>query len=137
MVEILAAQTKGRVNILILGRNKTAADEIIAGLPSPPPPSETNGVTVKHEFISCDASLMKNIHTACQEIARRVDKINYLVGSPGILTMARTETEEGNDASVALRYYCRVKFFHELLPLVQKAKSADEDAKMMTILAAA
>jgi NAD(P)-dependent dehydrogenase (short-subunit alcohol dehydrogenase family) len=137
MVEIFAAQTKGRANVIILGRNKAAADEILASLPSPPPPSETNGVIIKHEFISCDASLMKNIHTASKEIASKVDKINYLVCSFGILTMGRTETEEGNDTSIALRYFGRVKFFHELLPLVKKAKEAGEDAKMMTILAAA
>ncbi|CAG8698494.1 12226_t:CDS:2, partial [Acaulospora colombiana] len=46
-------------------------------------------------------------------------------------------TEEGLDISMALQFYGRFKFFHELLPLVQKAKDAGEDAKMMTILAAA
>jgi NAD(P)-dependent dehydrogenase (short-subunit alcohol dehydrogenase family) len=137
MVEIFAAQTKGRANIIILGRNKAAADEILASLPPPPSPPETNGVIIKHEFISCDASLMKNIHIASKEITSKVDKINYLVCSSGILTMGRTETEEGNDTSIALRYYGRVKFFRELLPLVKKAKEAGEDAKMMTIQAAA
>jgi NAD(P)-dependent dehydrogenase (short-subunit alcohol dehydrogenase family) len=136
MAEIFAAQTKGRANILILGRNKAAADEILASIPAPPP-SETNGATVRHEFISCDASLMKNIPAAVREISSKVDKINYLVCSCGVNSFARNDTEEGIDFSIALRYYARFKFFHELLPLVKKAKDAGEDAKMMTILRAA
>lgn len=137
MVEIFAAQTKGRANILILGRNKAAADEILASLPAPPSPSDVNGAVIKHEFIPCDASLMKNIPFAAKEIASRVDKINYLVCSFGVNGFSRNETEEGLDVSMAVRFYGRFKFFHELLPLVKKAKEAGEDAKLMTICAAA
>ncbi|CAG8698505.1 12227_t:CDS:2, partial [Acaulospora colombiana] len=128
MVELFGAQTKGRANILILGRNKAAAHEILANIPAPPAPSEANGVIIKHEFISCDASLMKNIPVAAKEIAGKVDKINYLVCSFGVNLFSRKETEEGLDISMALRFYGRFKFFHELLPLVQKAKDAGEDS---------
>jgi NAD(P)-dependent dehydrogenase (short-subunit alcohol dehydrogenase family) len=133
MAEIFAEQTGGRANIIIVGRDQSAADKIIARFPSP---SNTDGVTFKHEFIYCDATLMKNVHDVAQQIISKVDKINYLVCSIGGLTFSRKETEEGNEASLALRVYARFKFFHELLPLVQKAKDAGEDAKMMSILGA-
>ncbi|CAG8687762.1 11567_t:CDS:2, partial [Acaulospora colombiana] len=138
MAEIFAEQTGGRANIIIVGRDKAAADKIIARFPSPSTSSADSNkrVAVKHEFIYCDASLMKNVHEAAQQIASKVDKINYLVCSIGGVGLVRTETEEGNEVSLSLRAYARLKFFHELLPLVQKAKAAGEDGRIMSILAA-
>jgi NAD(P)-dependent dehydrogenase (short-subunit alcohol dehydrogenase family) len=137
MAEAFAKQTKGRANIVIIARNKVSADKVIAGFPSPPPASETNGVVIRHEFIACDASVMKNVHDTTQELLRRLDKINILVTSVGGLAFSRVDTADGVDASLALRYYARAKFIEELTPLLSKAKAAGEDAKAMTILMAA
>ena len=141
MAEAFAKQTKGRANIIIIGRNKESAESIaesiISGFPPPPPASESGDVVVKHEFIACDASVMKNVHDTTQELLRRLDKINILVTSVGYLATSRVDTADGVDASLALRYYARAKFIEELTPLLSKAKAAGEDARAMTVLAAA
>ena len=136
MAEAFAKQTKGRANIIIIARNKESAENVIAEFPSPPPASESGGVVIKHEFIACDASVMKNVHDTTQELLRRLDKINILVTSVGYLATSRVDTADGVDASLALRYYARAKFIEELTPLLSKAKAAGEDARAMTILAA-
>ena len=137
MAQLLATYTNGRANIIIVGRNKATAERIIASFPKPPSPAETGGVTVKHEFIQCDASLMSNVRTTVEEIKKRHDKINILVCTIGYLAVASIITSEGLDESVALRAYARDKFIYELQPLLSKAKAAGEDARAMTILAAA
>jgi hypothetical protein len=43
-------------------------------------------------------------------------------------------TEEGIDKKLAVHYYGRWTFIHELLPALRSAKDASEDAKVMTIL---
>lgn len=130
MAEALATQTNGRANIILIGRNKAAADEIIASFP--PPPS----ATVKHEFVSCDAAELKNVHKTCQELLGRLDKINILVLSAGVAGFKRNDTSEGLDTTMVLGYYSRPKFIIELLPLLSKAKAAGEDARVLSILAA-
>jgi NAD(P)-dependent dehydrogenase (short-subunit alcohol dehydrogenase family) len=134
MAEAFAAQTKGRANIILIGRNKAPADETIAGFPTIPSELES---TVKHEFVQCDASEMKNVHNICQELLSRIDKINILVLSIGGVAFRRKDTAEGLDTSMVLRYYCRAKFITELLPLLSKAKAAGEDARVLSILGAA
>ncbi|KAF8811630.1 NAD(P)-binding protein [Phlegmacium glaucopus] len=132
MVERFARLTKGNSNIIIVGRNRTAAETIFASLPPAPSPG-----TYAREFIQCDATLMSNVHTASQEILSRYTKINYLILSPGILTLkGREETSEGIDKKLALHYYARWKFIHDLLPSLERAKEAGEEAKAMSVLAA-
>ncbi|KAJ3511697.1 hypothetical protein NLJ89_g3942 [Agrocybe chaxingu] len=126
-----ARQTKGNSSIVIVGRNQSAADRILASLP----PSDA-GVTVAREFVQCDVTLMKNVQDATRNILDKFPKINYLVVSTGIMTTAgRTETTEGVDRKLAVHYYARWKFIHDLLPPVQAAKDAGEHASVMTVLA--
>jgi len=130
MVERFANMTKGNSHIIIVGRNRTAAETILASLP----PVSTSGT---REFIQCDASLMSNVHTASKEILNRHNKINYLVLTPGILSLnGRDETTEGIDKKLAVHYYARWRFIHDLLPSLEKAKEAGEEAKTMSVLAA-
>jgi len=125
----MARYTKGDSHIIICGRNREAADNIIASFPKHP--------QSHYEFVACDASLMRNVKAVTSDLLSRLPKLNYLVLSPGILTMkGRTETEEGIDQKLALHYYARWKFIHDLLPLLHKAKDADEDAKVLTVLGA-
>ncbi|KAG8966739.1 hypothetical protein FRC03_011380 [Tulasnella sp. 419] len=119
----------GNAHILICGRNKAAAEEIIAGFPKTP------GST--YEFIQCDASLMKNVVQCSSEIKSKLSTLNYLVMSQGILTFqGRTETSEGIDFKLALHFYSRWKFVNELLPLLLKAKDEGQEARVMSIMAA-
>ena len=80
---------------------------------------------------------MSNVRTASQEILGRHTKINYLVLSPGILSLnGRDETSEGIDKKLAVHYYARWRFIHDLLPSLERAKEAGEEAKTMSVLAA-
>jgi len=129
--EAFARHTKGNAHIILCGRNRAAAESVIKSFPKPTVPEAV------HEFVECDASLMKNIEKTTQELCSRLPKLNFLVVSPGLFSLkGRTETPEGIDRKLALHYYARWKFIHDLLPLVRKAKEAGEDAKVMSILAA-
>jgi hypothetical protein len=57
--------------------------------------------------------------------------------SPGIMTMSgRDETEEGIDKKLAVHYYARWKFLHDLLPALVKANNAGEEGAVMSVMAA-
>jgi hypothetical protein len=95
VVESIARHTNGSAHIVLVGRNKDAADEIIAGLPQP-----VDGG--KYEFVPCDVSSMKQVGAVTRDLASRLDKINYLAMSPGFLSMGgRTPTEDGVDRKVS------------------------------------
>jgi NAD(P)-dependent dehydrogenase (short-subunit alcohol dehydrogenase family) len=131
LAEAFARQTQGNANIIIVGRNKAAAEAVIAKFPKPSDPS------ARHEFVSCDASLMKNIRATSKELLTKNPTINYLVMSPGILSTAgRTETEEGIDKKLAVHYYARFVFTNELLCGLKEAKEKNEEAKVLSVLAA-
>ncbi|TFK90027.1 NAD(P)-binding protein [Polyporus arcularius HHB13444] len=129
--EAFARYTKGNAHIVIVGRNKSAADEIIASFPKPTKPE------AKHEFVPCDAFLMRNVQATTTSLRERLPKINFLVLSPGLFNFrGREETAEGIDKRLGLHYYARWKFVYDLLPLLRKAKDAGEDAKVMSVLGA-
>jgi hypothetical protein len=48
----------------------------------------------------------------------------------------RDETEEGIDKKLAVHYYARWKFLHDLLPALKKADEAGEQGAVMSVLAA-
>ncbi|KAF7351983.1 hypothetical protein MVEN_01160500 [Mycena venus] len=131
MAEAFARHTKGNAHIVLVGRSRTAAESIIATFPNPTVPG------VKHEFVECDITLMKNVHRVAGELRARIPKINFLVLTPGVMTMnGRNETEEGIDRKLAVHYYGRWRFIKDLLPAVEEAHKAGEDAKVMSVLAA-
>jgi NAD(P)-dependent dehydrogenase (short-subunit alcohol dehydrogenase family) len=136
MARAFAAHTKGNSNIILVGRNKDAADRILASLPTP----ETAGSSppaLARDFIQCDATLMKNVQTAAQTIISKYPKINYLVLSTGYLTLAgRDESIEGIDKKLAVQYYARWHFIRELAPALKRAKDANEEGAVMNVFAA-
>ncbi|KAG8992538.1 hypothetical protein FRB94_011514 [Tulasnella sp. JGI-2019a] len=124
--EAFARATKGNAHIMICGRSQATADKIIAALPKTP--------ESKYEFIQCDVSLMKSVADTASTIRARVGSLNYLVLSQGIMTMQGfTPTAEGIDMKLALHFYSRWKFVHELIPLLEKAKSEGQEARVMSI----
>ncbi|KAJ7842069.1 hypothetical protein B0H13DRAFT_1731814 [Mycena leptocephala] len=130
MAEAFARHTKGNAHIVLVGRNRAAAESILATFPKPGP-----GVT--HEFVECDITLMSNVHRVATELRARIPKVNFLVLTPGVLTMdRRNETMEGIDRKLAVHYYGRWRFIRDLLPAVEAAKEAGEDGKVMSVLAA-
>nr|GAT54191.1 predicted protein [Mycena chlorophos] len=131
MAEAFARHTQGDASIILVGRNRKAAEEIIAGFPKPTAPG------VKHEFVECDMTLMKTVRRVAGELQARIPRVNFLVLTPGILTLdGRNETEEGIDRKLAVHYYGRWRFIKEMLPSVEAAHAAGEDAKVMSVLAA-
>ncbi|CAF0849320.1 unnamed protein product [Adineta steineri] len=93
-------------SITIIGRNQSAADEILSQLGS------------KSKFIRADVSLMSEIRAA----TKKIDAVDMLILSQGILTLAgRTPTTENIDNKLALHYYGRALFVKELLPLLRSS----------------
>jgi len=132
IVEAFARHLKGKAHIVIIGRNRAAAQSIISRLPKP-----TSGSNVTHEFIQCDVSLMKNVHHVTEELLTRIPKINFLVMTTGYMTTkGREDSEEGIDKKLAVHYYSRWKFISDLLPALKEAKGLGEDAKVLSVLGA-
>jgi NAD(P)-dependent dehydrogenase (short-subunit alcohol dehydrogenase family) len=131
MAEAFARFTQGRAHIIIIGRNRAAAEAIIASFPKPTDTKDD----WKHEFVSCDAALMFNIRSTCAELIDRLPRINYLVLAAGYGSFTRTEkTSDGLDRQLALRYYSRFGFISGLLPLLIKAREGGQDAGVMSVL---
>ena len=131
VAETLAKHTKGNIHIIICGRNRKAAQDIIASFP------KSSSGKGKYEFVECDATLMKNVHDSTSFLLSSLPKLNYIVATTGYLTLKGwDETSEGNDKKLTLSYYTRWKFICDLMPLLEKAKEAGEDAKVLTVLGA-
>ena len=132
LAEAFAKWRNGNAHIIIVGRNEATAKEIIERFPKP---TTTNSWT--HEFVQCDVTLMKNVHSASQQILAKHPKINYLVMSPGFFAASgRDETSEGIDKKLAVHYYARWKFIDELLPALKKAKDDGEDVRVLSVFSA-
>ncbi|KIJ34565.1 hypothetical protein M422DRAFT_182023 [Sphaerobolus stellatus SS14] len=132
IAEAFAQHTRGNAKIILVGRKKAAADEIIAGFPKP----SNKDLQIEHEFVQCDAMLMKDIKRVTTDLVARLSKINYLVLTVGIYSVSpRDPTPEGIDKMLAVHYYARWKFTFDLLPLLHKAKNQQEDAKVFSLLA--
>ncbi|TDL25332.1 NAD(P)-binding protein [Rickenella mellea] len=135
IAEVFARYTKGNAHIIICGQNRTKGESIIAKFPKPTVSSPLGAPL--HEFVQCDATLMKNVGVTTSDLLARLPKLNFLVLSQDALNFqGRDETEEGIAKMMALKYYSRFKFINDLLPLLQKAADAGEDAKAMSVLAA-
>ncbi|KAJ7189322.1 NAD(P)-binding protein [Mycena pura] len=131
MAEAFARSTKGNAHIVLVGRNRAAAEAVIARFPKP------TVAGVQHEFVECDVTLMKNVRRVAGELRARLPRINFLALTPGVLTLnGRNETAEGIDRKLAVHYYARWRFIKDLLPSLEAAQEAGEDAKVMSVLAA-
>jgi NAD(P)-dependent dehydrogenase (short-subunit alcohol dehydrogenase family) len=126
--EAFARYTKGDAHIIICGRNRAAAESIIASFPKSP--------QSRYEFVQCDATLMKNVQTTTTHLLSSLPKLNYLMMTAAAFSLkGRNETSEGIDKKIALNYYARWKFIYELMPLLRKAKDAGEHANTVSVLA--
>jgi NAD(P)-dependent dehydrogenase (short-subunit alcohol dehydrogenase family) len=140
MTRRLAEQLDGRVHVIVVGRNKAAADALFASLPKPNVTTNSTGSHQElercgYEFIHCDISLMKNVHQAAEVIAKRCPKINYLILTSGKAFFGkRKETEEGLDSQLVLRYYWKFVIINDLLPNLRSAKDIGQAAGVFVIL---
>ena len=135
LAQAIAKYTKGNAHIILIGRNEAVAKDIIESFPKPSGPDAQPDW--KHEFIHCDAAVMKNVRATCKSISSRVARVNFLVLSHGRIDFnGRNETEEGIDVHMATRYYSRWVFIQELLPLLRNAGNARQKASVLSILGA-
>jgi len=119
---------KAHANVVIVGRNAGAGDQIVQEMKKIHP----SGV---YSFVSCDATLMKDIKKTCEGLNQSQSKIDYLVLSQGIASMnGYSPTEEGIDRKLALHYYGRMMFIRCLLPSLNKALTDNGDARVLSVL---
>ena len=114
--------------VYIIGRSKKSATNLLEELTL----SNPDGI---FEFIETEISLIKNVDLACEEIKSKEKKVDILFLSAGFLSwdgrngMAvpismriqgwyAVDTPEGIDVAQSLRYYSRLRFVHDLLPLL-------------------
>ncbi|KAJ9640076.1 hypothetical protein H2199_006310 [Coniosporium tulheliwenetii] len=68
---------------------------------------------------------------------RKESKINSLFLTAGFMTLkGRQESTEGLDTKMAINYYSRIRFAQQLMPLLEAAASANEIARVTSVLAA-
>ncbi|KAF1348457.1 putative short-chain dehydrogenases/reductase [Delphinella strobiligena] len=102
----------------IVGRSETKAKPLLTELGQINPRGSFN-------FIEADVSLMSNVDKACESIKKRETALNLLFMTPGGLSLVgRRETSEGLDKLFALRYYARMRFVQNLIPLLEASQPA-------------
>jgi hypothetical protein len=110
MARRLCNHLHGDLDVVLVGRNRAAAQRILDALPAAP----SGTPKPLREFMHCDATLMSDVRKTAEELTRKLGKINFLVLSAGVLNLnGREETTEGLDKKLALSYYSRWKFIHE------------------------
>lgn len=115
-IAISIAQHCPSAAITIIGRNEAAANEFLPKFSS------------KSRFLRADVSLLSEIRT----VTKQIPAVDILVMTQGILTMAGfTPTAENIDNKLALHYYGRMLFVHELLPLL---RSSENGGKVLFVL---
>ncbi|KAI4848222.1 NAD(P)-binding protein [Aureobasidium sp. EXF-8845] len=101
----------------IVGRNEDTAKPLLRELRQLNPLGSFN-------FVEADVSLISNVDKACETIKQREKALDLLFMTPGGLSLVgRRETSEGIDKLFALRYYARMRFVQNLLPLLEAAKT--------------
>ncbi|KAF3480657.1 uncharacterized protein GIQ15_06004 [Arthroderma uncinatum] len=104
--------------VYIIGRSESKASPFLEDLRKLNPQGSFN-------FIEQDVSLMRNVDSACEAIKSKEGKLNLLFMTPGGISLSgRQETSEGIDHLFALRYYSRMRFIQNLLPLLDSATPA-------------
>ncbi|KAL8859965.1 MAG: hypothetical protein Q9178_003514 [Gyalolechia marmorata] len=102
----------------IVGRSEAKAKEIIDEL------KEVNGKGT-YIFVKGEVALLESVDEVCGKIKGSIGKgkgIDVLFMSQGYLTLeGRKETREGLDTLLSLRYYSRLRFVQNLLPLLTLA----------------
>eukprot|EP01117_Protostelium_nocturnum_P014803 TRINITY_DN5667_c0_g2_i1.p1 TRINITY_DN5667_c0_g2~~TRINITY_DN5667_c0_g2_i1.p1 ORF type:complete len:325 (+),score=96.46 TRINITY_DN5667_c0_g2_i1:151-1125(+) len=134
--------------ILIVGRNEEAGKKTLLQMTKFnkfPELSQTHRLEEElpeqsdpnFTFNRVDVGSMAEVRKWAESARREFEKVNYLVMSPGIFTMnGRDETSEGIDKKMAVHYYSRFLIINEILPLLQKAKSDGEEARVLSVFSA-
>lgn len=108
---------------IIVGRNRSKFELELQNLKSINPDGDFT-------FLEADVSLIKNIDTVCDQIKKQVTSIDLLFTSQGYISfVGREDNADGLDNSISLRYYGRIRFIQDLLPIMSK------NGRAVTVLA--
>ena len=103
-----------RPKAIIVGRSRAKFEPELQALRT----INTNG---EYTFIEADISLIKNIDAVCEQIKKQVSTIDLLYVSQGYISFnGRENNADGLDNSTSLRYYGRVRFTQDLLPIMSR-----------------
>ncbi|PGH13901.1 hypothetical protein AJ80_06170 [Polytolypa hystricis UAMH7299] len=112
--------------VYLVGRSQPDASRIIEELKAINPEGKVS-------FIKTDASLLRNVDEACKEIRSKEERVNLLFVSAGIATLkGRQEIDEGLDRKFSIHYYSRMRFIHNLLPLLTNAAESPPSSTTTT-----
>ena len=87
-------------HVIIVGRSRDGANTVIEEMTSLNPAG-------KYEFVQGDLSLMSSVRAVAKEVGSKVDKVNFLVLTAGMLGLGKNDTSEGNDMKLSLDFYSR------------------------------
>ena len=120
-------------SVVVAGRNKQSGSEVIEMMQKvapkqlEPPP--------QYSFLPIDCFLISDTRRFAKEFQQNHDKLDYLVLSPGIATLAgRTETAEGFDRKLAVHYFGRMSLVDGLMPLLEKTAATGADVRVLSVL---
>ena len=103
---------------IIVGRNRTQFAPEIDGLRA----LNSNG---EYIFIEHEIALIKDIDDVCDLIKQQVNQIKFLIVSQGYIGFGgRENNADGLDDSMSLRYYGRIRFTQNLLPIMAPGATA-------------
>lgn len=113
--------------VYIVGRSEAVLTQIQSEL------SKINRTGTYIPIQADDLTLLSNVEKATQKILSQEKQVDILFMSAGFLTFAaRDETTEGLDKITSIRYYARMRFLLNLLPLLEAAPSP----RVVSVLAA-
>ncbi|KAJ0420585.1 putative short-chain dehydrogenases/reductase [Aspergillus carlsbadensis] len=110
------AKSVQRPVIFLVGRNEKSAAKIIAEM-------RVLNLRGTYNFIQCDVSLLRNVDVACRAIARQAPVLDLLFLSTGSILVSQEGTAESLEKNQVERYYARMRFVANLMPLLKASKS--------------
>ncbi|KAF9887243.1 hypothetical protein FE257_010371 [Aspergillus nanangensis] len=111
------ASSVQKPTIHIVGRNAEAGSRILEELKTANPQGTFN-------FIQSDVSLLRNVDEVCAVIKQKEQAVDLL--------FITTDTTEGLENNHSLRFYSRMRFIYNLLPLL---RASHTPARVVTVLA--
>ncbi|KAI9832823.1 MAG: hypothetical protein M1826_000989 [Phylliscum demangeonii] len=131
------ARHSDRPTAYIVGRNQAKLSRVIADLEQINPQG-------RYVPILAEVSLLKNVDAACAEFRAQEKRLDLLVMAPGYLKVTRQGTTpppaaaaadnaDGLEDTISLRYYVRMRFMQQLLPLLSAASGPAAGARILNI----
>ncbi|KAI9841549.1 MAG: hypothetical protein M1838_003514 [Thelocarpon superellum] len=110
------ARHSARPKIYVVGRNDAALAQLVEEL------AQINA-DGSYMPIKAEIALLKNVDGVCEQVKAKETQLHLLLMAPGYLKYKRVDNAEGLEDTVALRYYARMRFIYNLLPLLSASPS--------------